>query len=219
MRDVSWPGGLAQLQHMSGSRSGPCLLGTVARWCRSVRASWCMPADDPGKRDESQGLVAADLDIATAHTVRILDGVGEGTVVAKRNAWPPWETLPRWRRRRDGQVPEGSRLEVVIEPTKPTWLPIAVFFRRDLRRGRRRRYPRRATREPRGSGSHRWPARPAALRVSPLAGNRLGHNWRSREEQRRRNHCAVTRSRTGEAAARVQRLRRTARRMRPDIYT
>jgi hypothetical protein len=31
-------------------------------------------------------LVGIDLGIATAHTVRVLDG--EGTVLAKRKAWP-----------------------------------------------------------------------------------------------------------------------------------
>ena len=36
-------------------------------------------------------LVGIDLGIATAHTVRVLDG--EGTIVAKRKAWPTKESL------------------------------------------------------------------------------------------------------------------------------
>ena len=36
-------------------------------------------------------LVGIDLGIATAHTVRVLDG--EGNVVAKRTAWPAAESL------------------------------------------------------------------------------------------------------------------------------
>jgi hypothetical protein len=36
-------------------------------------------------------LVGIDLGIATAHTVRVLDG--EGSIVAKRKAWPTMESL------------------------------------------------------------------------------------------------------------------------------
>jgi hypothetical protein len=36
-------------------------------------------------------LVGIDLGIATAHTVRVLDG--EGTVISKRKAWPAAESL------------------------------------------------------------------------------------------------------------------------------
>ena len=38
-------------------------------------------------------LVGIDLGIATAHTVRVLDG--EGTIVTKRKAWPTEESLAR----------------------------------------------------------------------------------------------------------------------------
>jgi transposase len=73
-------------------------------------------------------LVGIDLGIATAHTVRVLDG--EGTVVAKRKAWPTAESLAEAERAALDGCPEGTRLEVVIEPTGPAWLPIAVFFTR-----------------------------------------------------------------------------------------
>jgi transposase len=71
-------------------------------------------------------LVGIDLGIATAHTVRVLDG--GGTVVAKRKAWPTAESLAAVEETALAGCPEGTRLEVVIEPTGPAWLPIAVFF-------------------------------------------------------------------------------------------
>jgi len=77
-------------------------------------------------------LVGIDLGIATAHTVRVLDG--EGTIVAKRKAWPTVEGLTAVEAAALAGCPEGTRLEVVIEPTGPAWLPIAVFF---TRRGHR----------------------------------------------------------------------------------
>jgi transposase len=73
-------------------------------------------------------LVGIDLGIATAHTVRVLDG--EGAVVAKRKAWPTAESLAAVEAAALAGCPEGTRLEVVIEPTGPAWLPIAVFFTR-----------------------------------------------------------------------------------------
>ena len=71
-------------------------------------------------------LVGIDLGIATAHTVRVLDG--EGAVVAKRKAWPTAESLAAVEAAALAGCSEGTRLEVVIEPTGPAWLPIAVFF-------------------------------------------------------------------------------------------
>jgi len=73
-------------------------------------------------------LVGIDLGIATAHTVRVLDG--EGSIVAKRKAWPTAESLAAVETAALAGCPEGTRLEVVIEPTGPAWLPIAVFFTR-----------------------------------------------------------------------------------------
>jgi transposase len=71
-------------------------------------------------------LVGIDLGIATAHTVRVLDG--EGSIVAKRKAWPAVESLSAVETAALAGCPAGTRLEVVIEPTGPAWLPIAVFF-------------------------------------------------------------------------------------------
>jgi transposase len=71
-------------------------------------------------------LVGIDLGIASAHAVRVLDG--EGTTLAKRKAWPTVESLTEVETAALEGTAAGSRLEVVIEPTGPAWLPIAVFF-------------------------------------------------------------------------------------------
>jgi len=71
-------------------------------------------------------LVGIDLGIASAHTVRVLDG--EGITVAKRKAWPTVDSLTEVETAALAGCPEGSHLEVVVEPTGPAWLPIAVFF-------------------------------------------------------------------------------------------
>jgi transposase len=73
-------------------------------------------------------LVGIDLGIASAHTVRVLDG--EGAIVAKRKAWPTVESLTDIETNALAGTPAGTRLEVIIEPTGPAWLPIAVFFSR-----------------------------------------------------------------------------------------
>lgn len=71
-------------------------------------------------------LVGIDLGIASAHTVRVLDG--EGATVAKRKAWPTVHSLSEVETAALAGCPAGTRLEVVVEPTGPAWLPIAVFF-------------------------------------------------------------------------------------------
>lgn len=71
-------------------------------------------------------LVGIDLGIASAHTVRVLDG--EGEIIAKRKAWPNNESLTAVETAALADTPAGTRLEVVMEPTGPAWLPIAVFF-------------------------------------------------------------------------------------------
>ena len=73
-------------------------------------------------------LVGIDLGIASAHTVRVLDG--DGATVAKRKAWPTVESLTEVERAALAGASRRTRLEVVIEPTGPAWLPIAVFFTR-----------------------------------------------------------------------------------------
>jgi len=71
-------------------------------------------------------LVGIDLGIASAHTVRVLDETGK--TLAKRKAWPTVPSLTDVETTALAGTPEGTRLEVVMEPTGPAWLPIAVFF-------------------------------------------------------------------------------------------
>ncbi|SRR5579875_419088 len=71
-------------------------------------------------------LVGIDLGVASAPTVRILDG--EGTTLAKRKCWPTKKSLAEIEAVALAGCPEGTTLEVVMEPTGPAWLPVAVFF-------------------------------------------------------------------------------------------
>jgi transposase len=75
---------------------------------------------------DDRRLAGIDLGIASAHTVRVLDGTG--AVVAKRKAWPTVESLTEVETAALAGAGPGARLEVVVEPTGPAWLPIAVFF-------------------------------------------------------------------------------------------
>jgi transposase len=77
---------------------------------------------------ECRRLVGIDLGIASAHTVRVLDE--SGTTIAKRKAWPTVVSLTEVETAALAGCPEGTRLEVIVEPTGPAWLPIAVFFGR-----------------------------------------------------------------------------------------
>jgi transposase len=71
-------------------------------------------------------LVGIDLGIASAHTVRVLDE--SGATIAKRKAWPTVESLTAVETTALTGCPAGTQLEVIVEPTGPAWLPIAVFF-------------------------------------------------------------------------------------------
>jgi transposase len=71
-------------------------------------------------------LVGIDLGIASAHTVRILDETG--TTLAKRKAHPIVESLIEVEQAAVAGCDDDVVLEVIVEPTGPAWLPIAVFF-------------------------------------------------------------------------------------------
>ena len=71
-------------------------------------------------------LVGIDLGITSAHTVRVLDE--QANTITKRKAWPTFESLSEIEAAALAGCPAGTRLEVVMEPTGPAWLPIAVFF-------------------------------------------------------------------------------------------
>ena len=75
---------------------------------------------------DERRIIGLDLGIASAHTARVLSG--EGKVVAKRKAFPTTESLSALEAAAlEGAAPE-TVLEIVMEPTGPAWLPIAVFF-------------------------------------------------------------------------------------------
>lgn len=74
----------------------------------------------------SRRLVGIDLGIASAHTVRVLDESGK--TLAKRKAWPTQASLSDVEKTALAGAGDGTVLEVVMEPTGPAWLPIAVFF-------------------------------------------------------------------------------------------
>jgi transposase len=75
---------------------------------------------------EERRIIGLDLGIASEHTARVL--AGDGNVVAKRKAVPTTESLGALEAAALEGAPPGTVLEVVMEPTGPAWLPIAVFF-------------------------------------------------------------------------------------------
>jgi len=79
-----------------------------------------------GDEMSSRRLVGIGLGIASAHTVRVLDESGK--TIAKRKAWPTEQSLSDVEKTALAGAPEGTVLEVVMEPTGPAWLPLAVFF-------------------------------------------------------------------------------------------
>jgi transposase len=81
---------------------------------------------------QERRLVGIDLGITSAHTVRVL--AGDGSVVCRRKAIATLTSLAEVERAALAGAPAGTQLEVVLEPTGPAWLPIAVFF---SSRGRR----------------------------------------------------------------------------------
>lgn len=75
---------------------------------------------------ESRRIIGLDLGIASEHTARVLDEAGH--TVAKRKAIPTTESLTTLEQAALEGAPPDTVLEVVMEPTGPAWLPIAVFF-------------------------------------------------------------------------------------------
>jgi hypothetical protein len=75
---------------------------------------------------DDRRLVGIDLGITSAHTVWVL--AGDGSLVCRRKALPTVESLGEVERAALAGTPAGALLEVVMEPTGPAWLPIAVLF-------------------------------------------------------------------------------------------
>src|SRR6266511_3640154 len=75
-------------------------------------------------------VVGLDLGIASAHTAVVLRA--DGTEVCRRRCSPTVESFAELERAALEGAAEGTGLEIVVEPTGPAWLPVAVFFgRRD----------------------------------------------------------------------------------------
>src|SRR5512132_4182242 len=75
---------------------------------------------------DDRRLVGIDLGISSAHTVRVLRA--DGTIVCRRKAVPTVDSLVAVEQAALAGTAPATRLEVVVEPTGPAWLPIAVFF-------------------------------------------------------------------------------------------
>jgi transposase len=71
-------------------------------------------------------LVGIDLGIASSHTVRVLNEAGRE--VCRRRCMPTVASLEAVETAALAGAADGTRLEVVFEPTGPAWLPVAVFF-------------------------------------------------------------------------------------------
>jgi transposase len=75
---------------------------------------------------DQRRLVGIDLGIISAHTVRVLSG--DGSLICRRKAVATVQSLGEVERAALAGAAPQTRLEVVLEPTGPSWLPIAVFF-------------------------------------------------------------------------------------------
>jgi transposase len=76
----------------------------------------------------SRRIVGLDLGVATAHTAQVLDE--QLQVVCKRKVVPTVTGFGALEAAALAGAEEGTRLEVVIEPTGAAWLPVAVWFTR-----------------------------------------------------------------------------------------
>lgn len=75
---------------------------------------------------EERRVVGLDLGIASAHTAVVLRA--DGTEVCRRRCVPTVESFSEIEAAALWGAPGATRLEIVVEPTGPAWLPVAVFF-------------------------------------------------------------------------------------------
>jgi hypothetical protein len=105
-------------------------------------------------------LLGLDLGVTSEHAAVVLDSTG--SVRARRRARPTVDSLTALEAAALAGAEPGTQLVVVIEPTGPAWLPVAVFF------GRRGHTVLRVTSglvPPTCAGS--WPATPRATASTP----------------------------------------------------
>ena len=105
------------MQHVSGSRREACLPWDRGLIVASLQGEPVRIGDERGEHIMVRRLVGIDLGIASAHTVRVLDETG--ATVAKRKAVPTVESLAAIEEVALAGCPEGTLLEVVMEPTGP----------------------------------------------------------------------------------------------------
>jgi transposase len=77
---------------------------------------------------DERRVVGLDLGIASAHTAEVV--TADGTEVCRRRCVPTVESFRELEAAALRGAPEGTRLQIVVEPTGPAWLPVAVFFGR-----------------------------------------------------------------------------------------
>ncbi len=75
---------------------------------------------------EHRRIIGMDLGVVSDHVVAICDHTG--TTLAKRRCRPTRSSLEAIEAAALAEAPEGTRLEVVSEPTGAAWMPVAVFF-------------------------------------------------------------------------------------------
>jgi transposase len=88
----------------------------------------CLTVRRPVVAVAERRLLGIDLGVTTAHTAAILDQAGQ--VLGRRRCRPTVDSLEAVEAAALAGAPAGTRLEVVVEPTGPAWLPVAVFFGR-----------------------------------------------------------------------------------------
>jgi transposase len=76
----------------------------------------------------SNRVIGLDLGVTSAHSAVVLDVTGH--VLLRRRVVSTVESLAEREQAALRGAPEQTRLTVIIEPTGPMWLPIAVYFGR-----------------------------------------------------------------------------------------
>lgn len=71
-------------------------------------------------------IIGMDLGVTSAHTACVMDA--EGRVLLRRKVHPTAGDLASLRAAALAGADKGCVLEVVVDPTGPVWLPVAVFF-------------------------------------------------------------------------------------------
>lgn len=129
-RFVDWlVEGRVRLDDMCGSRDG--LMRTLGPWSwesTSIRAGTVLVFEEGCVMERR--IVGIDLGVTSAHSVVVVNGACE--VLARRRCRPTRDSLEALEAAALAGAPADTRLEVVVEPTGVSWLPVASFF---LRRG------------------------------------------------------------------------------------